>query len=174
MAMETPTVSTAGLSKVANCQSRGTGNLWRERPGKSPQPLCVMPRTQRLPIYEVATYGAHSKGVRRRPCGHERLSDAFSARREETLEEQEKGLTRAQKCVILLTMKRKVPESRPTMTELLRQALAESESLRAVERATGVKRQSMMKFLRREQSLRLDKADILAEYFGIDVKRKGK
>ena len=71
-------------------------------------------------------------------------------------------------------MKHKVPESRPTMTELLRQALAESESLRAVERATGVKRQSMMKFLRREQSLRLDKADILAAYFGIDVKRKGK
>ena len=55
-----------------------------------------------------------------------------------------------------------------TMTELLRKALAEAESLRAVERATGVKRQSMMKFLRGEQSLRLDKADRLAEHFGIE------
>ena len=60
------------------------------------------------------------------------------------------------------------------MTQLLREALAEAESLRAVERATGVKRQSMMKFLRREQSLRLDKADVLAAYFGIEVKRKGR
>ena len=54
------------------------------------------------------------------------------------------------------------------MTELLRKALAEAESLRAIERATGVKRQSMMKFLRGEQSLRLDKADILAEHLGIE------
>lgn len=58
------------------------------------------------------------------------------------------------------------------MTELLRQALTESESLRAVERATGVKRQSMMKFMRGEQSLRLDMADRLARYFDIVVKRR--
>ncbi len=53
------------------------------------------------------------------------------------------------------------------MTELLREALAEAESLRAVERATGVKRQSLMKFIRGEQTLRLDAADKLAEHFGI-------
>lgn len=57
------------------------------------------------------------------------------------------------------------------MTDLLREALAKAESLRAVERATGVKRQSMMKFVRGEQSLRLDKADSLAEYFGIECRR---
>ena len=53
------------------------------------------------------------------------------------------------------------------MTDLLRDALAEAPSLRGVERATGVKHQSMMKFLRREQSLRLDMADRLAAYFRI-------
>lgn len=57
------------------------------------------------------------------------------------------------------------------MTELLREALAENKSLRAVERATGVKRQSMMKFIRGEQSLRLDLADRLAEHFGIECKQ---
>lgn len=58
------------------------------------------------------------------------------------------------------------------MTDLLRDALAHAESLRAVERATGVKRQSMMKFLRGEQSLRLDMADKLAEHFAILSMRK--
>ena len=64
-----------------------------------------------------------------------------------------------------------------TMTELLRKALADAESLTAIEHATGVKRQSMMKFLRGEQSLRLDKADVLAAHFGIECRtphrRKG-
>jgi len=59
-----------------------------------------------------------------------------------------------------------------TMTDLLRDALAEAPSLRGVERATGVKHQSMMKFLRREQSLRLDMADRLAAHFGIVSKRE--
>jgi plasmid maintenance system antidote protein VapI len=66
--------------------------------------------------------------------------------------------------------------AKPTMTDQLREALAEAESLRAIERATGVKRQSMMKFLRGEQSLRLDKADKLAKHFGVEsrrAKRKG-
>lgn len=57
------------------------------------------------------------------------------------------------------------------MTELLRVALAEAESLKAIDRATGIKRQSMAKFLRGEQSLRLDLADVLAAYFGIESRR---
>ena len=61
---------------------------------------------------------------------------------------------------------------KPTMTELLRQAVTQAESFKAIERDTGVVRQSLMKFARGEQSLRLDKADILAEYFGIEVRRK--
>ena len=63
---------------------------------------------------------------------------------------------------------------KPTMTESLREALNQAESFNSVERNTGVTRQSLMKFARGEQSLRLDKADILAEYFGIEVRRKDK
>lgn len=59
------------------------------------------------------------------------------------------------------------------MTDLLREALGQCESLSAVERATGVKRQSMMKFLRGEQSLRLDLADRLATYFRIEFTKTG-
>ncbi|MCK4340737.1 MAG: hypothetical protein KAY37_03315 [Phycisphaerae bacterium] len=58
-----------------------------------------------------------------------------------------------------------------TITKLLREALAGAESFAAVERATGVKRQSLMKFARGEQSLRLDIADRLAAYFGIECRR---
>jgi len=57
------------------------------------------------------------------------------------------------------------------MTDLLRESLSNAESLREVERATGVKRQSMMKFIRGEQSLRLDLADRLAIHFGIEARR---
>ena len=60
------------------------------------------------------------------------------------------------------------------MTEGLRSAIANSElSFQALERETGVKRQSMMKFVDGQQSLRLDVADKLAKYFGLEiVKRK--
>ena len=66
-----------------------------------------------------------------------------------------------------------------TITETLRQTIAESGmSFKGLETATGVKRQSLMKFARGEQSLRLDIADKLAEYFGLELqqtkKRKAK
>ena len=57
------------------------------------------------------------------------------------------------------------------MTELLKEALAEVESLRAVERATGVKNPSLVRFLQGKQSLRLDLADKLAAHFGIESRR---
>lgn len=67
-----------------------------------------------------------------------------------------------------------------TMTELLRAALLAAPSLNAVEKATGVKRQSLAAFMRGEQvSIHLASADALAEYFGIlctmptKPKRKG-
>ena len=68
-------------------------------------------------------------------------------------------------------------KTKSTMTELLKEALSEAESLRAVERATGVKNPSMVRFLQGKQSLRLDMADRLAEYLGIEsrrVRRKGR
>jgi hypothetical protein len=44
------------------------------------------------------------------------------------------------------------------------------ESFRAIERDSGVLRQSLMKFVRGETSLRLDIADTLAEYYGLELK----
>jgi plasmid maintenance system antidote protein VapI len=64
-----------------------------------------------------------------------------------------------------------------TMSDVLREAIAESGMAHiAIERATGVKRASIMRFLRGETSLRLDMADRLAAYFGLELrpKRKGR
>jgi transcriptional regulator with XRE-family HTH domain len=62
------------------------------------------------------------------------------------------------------------------ISEVLRRALAESGlSFKKLEQETGVLRQSLMKFARGEQSLRLDMAEKLADYFGLElVKRKGR
>ena len=62
-----------------------------------------------------------------------------------------------------------------TLTDALRDAIAESElSFQALERETGVLRQSLMKFAAGEQTIRLDAADKLATYFGIEIRRKAK
>ena len=75
-------------------------------------------------------------------------------------------------------MKRKAskPTKPKTMTETLRQAIADSGlSFKELQRQTGVVRQSLMKFARAEQSLRLDHADMLAEFFGLELtERKAK
>ena len=55
-----------------------------------------------------------------------------------------------------------------TMTEALKRAIADSgETFTELECATGVKRGSLLRFMRGETSLRLDIADKLALYFGI-------
>ena len=62
-----------------------------------------------------------------------------------------------------------------TITETLRQEILGSGlSFKAMERETGVVRQSLMKFARGEQSLRLDVADKLAVYFGLELRSKRK
>jgi hypothetical protein len=62
-----------------------------------------------------------------------------------------------------------------TMTELLRAALLDAPSLNAIEKATGVKRQTLAAFMRGEQiSIHLASADALAEYFGIVCTRPAK
>ncbi|MEI7686369.1 MAG: helix-turn-helix transcriptional regulator [Planctomycetota bacterium] len=63
-----------------------------------------------------------------------------------------------------------------TMTGALKQAIEESGlTVLEIERATSVKRASVLRFMRGETSLRLDIADRLAAYFGLAVvKRKGK
>lgn len=78
--------------------------------------------------------------------------------------------------VIDITMPRRL--TKETMTDMLRKALAEAassgQSIRSIARATGLKHPALLKFLRGDQSLRLDLADKLAAYLGIEVKRKGK
>ncbi len=61
------------------------------------------------------------------------------------------------------------------ITDALRRAIAESGlSFKALERETGVLRQSLMKFARGERYLRLDMADRLAVFFGLEVRPKGR
>jgi plasmid maintenance system antidote protein VapI len=55
-----------------------------------------------------------------------------------------------------------------TMTELLREALLSAPSLNAIQKATGVRRQTLAAFMRGAQrSIHLASADRLAQYFGI-------
>lgn len=79
-------------------------------------------------------------------------------------------------CNICYTMKAKL-----TITETLRKAIADSgKSFKALERESGVLRQSLMKFARGERHCRGDQLDKLAEYFGLELvptkptKRKAK
>jgi plasmid maintenance system antidote protein VapI len=59
------------------------------------------------------------------------------------------------------------------LTSAIKSAISASElSFKALERATGVKRQSLMKFMAGEQSLRLDMADKLAIYFDLRLEAK--
>ena len=52
----------------------------------------------------------------------------------------------------------------------IKQAISAGQTFLSLEKATGVKRQSLMKFVRCEQSLRLDVADRLATHFGLSLK----
>lgn len=62
-------------------------------------------------------------------------------------------------------------QDQQTMTELLRQALNETDSLYRVAADTGLDRASLVRFKRGDQSLRLDLADRLAAYYGIECRR---
>jgi len=63
-----------------------------------------------------------------------------------------------------------------TMTELLRKAVRDADTLLGIEQDTGLKRAALRRFRDGKQSLRLDLADVLARYFGIEVHppRRGK
>ncbi len=62
-------------------------------------------------------------------------------------------------------------KSKP-LTSAIKQAISASDlSFKALERASGVKRQSLMKFMVGEQSLRLDMADKLATYFDLRLQK---
>ncbi|MBX9585239.1 MAG: helix-turn-helix domain-containing protein [Gemmataceae bacterium] len=64
-----------------------------------------------------------------------------------------------------------MPTGPPTISDALRAAIAGSGlSLLAIERATGVQRASLSRFVRGERSLRLDLADKLAVYFNLQLR----
>jgi plasmid maintenance system antidote protein VapI len=63
--------------------------------------------------------------------------------------------------------------SNGSMTEVLREAIQASEiPLLTLEQETGVPRASIMRFVRGDQSLRLDIADKLAAYFNLHLVRR--
>lgn len=77
-------------------------------------------------------------------------------------------------CTICYTMATKQP-----MADALKAAIeASGMPFLTLEQETGVTRQSLMAFVKGQRTLRLDMADKLAVYFGLDVrpatKRKGK
>jgi transcriptional regulator with XRE-family HTH domain len=60
------------------------------------------------------------------------------------------------------------------MTEALRQAIVASNvPLLRLERETGVSRMSVSRFVRGVRSLRLDVADKLADYFDLELRKRG-
>ncbi len=71
-------------------------------------------------------------------------------------------------------MSKKRTQTSDTLTAMLREAIAESESYRGIQKATGVDRRALERFMNGKQSLRLDKADALCRYFGITHKQKGR
>lgn len=58
-----------------------------------------------------------------------------------------------------------------TISHRLRQAIADSGmSMLALQKGSGVVRQSLMRFADGRASLRLDHADKLAEFFGLELR----
>jgi plasmid maintenance system antidote protein VapI len=65
-------------------------------------------------------------------------------------------------------------ESERTISCILRRAIVESGlSHNALAQATGVTRASILRFVRGDQSLRLDKADLLAAHLGLTLTKQG-
>lgn len=61
-----------------------------------------------------------------------------------------------------------------TLTQVLRMAILDcGQPLVALERATGVDRASIRRFIRGQRSLRLDKADLLARHLQLELRKKG-
>ncbi len=62
---------------------------------------------------------------------------------------------------------------RLTMTDVLKQAIQESGlTLYRIAKETGIVGTSLLRFMQGETSLRLDKADVLAEYLGLELTKQ--
>ena len=70
----------------------------------------------------------------------------------------------------ILAIKTVMSRSKPTMTEVLKTAIERSGKTRyQIAQDTGILQTSLSRFMRGETSLRLDKADVLAEYLGLQL-----
>ena len=64
---------------------------------------------------------------------------------------------------------------RESISEILRRAIDRVPSINALAKSTGVPRMSIHRFMNGETSLRLDNAERLAEFFGLELReREGK
>lgn len=62
---------------------------------------------------------------------------------------------------------------KPTITDVLQEAITESGlTLYRIAKDTGVVKTCLIRFMRGETSLRLDKADVLADYLGLELVKK--
>jgi plasmid maintenance system antidote protein VapI len=69
--------------------------------------------------------------------------------------------------------RRETTDTMTTMSETLREAIRAADlPLLQLAEASGVQRASLSRFLRGERTLRLDMADRLATYFGLELKPK--
>jgi uncharacterized membrane protein YheB (UPF0754 family) len=71
-----------------------------------------------------------------------------------------------------ITDKNRVMLDQENITEAIKEAVRESgESLYAICKATGLNEDALSRFMRGQTSMRLDLADKLAEYLGIECRR---
>ena len=70
---------------------------------------------------------------------------------------------------------KKTSRNKQAITDVLKRAIAESglTHLR-LSQETGIARASLIRFMQNQTSLRLDKADKLANYFGLELVAKTK
>jgi plasmid maintenance system antidote protein VapI len=65
-------------------------------------------------------------------------------------------------------------QSKQPISDLLRRTIAKSGiSYNTLQKETGVTRASIMRFVRGDQSIRLDRADRLAAFLGLELRKRG-
>lgn len=69
-------------------------------------------------------------------------------------------------------MKRTMTTISETLRQYLEDEIAKGASLRRIERESDVRRQSIVKFIDEEQSIRLNLADKLADRYGLELRPK--
>ena len=70
-------------------------------------------------------------------------------------------------------MAKKQASKKPSLSDLLRKALSEADSIRAVARASGLHHTSLLRFVRGDRTLTLDTAEKLMAYCGIEARHTG-